>query len=150
LFNVVLLKKQGQVLPGTNVSDRQYEWTQNYRCPDVAVYLDSNRSVRCESHWVGGPDLAIEIVSPDDRSYEKLPFYESIETREVLLIDRHPWSLELFRLDIDKLVSVGVSNPETAQVLRSGVLPLTFRLLPASGRPQLEIAVVDGTAKWVF
>ena len=150
LCNVVLLKKEGNVLPGTNVSDRQYEWVQNYRCPDVAVYLNSNLAVQHENHWFGGPDLAVEIVSPDDRSYEKLPFYESIGTREVLLIDRYPWKLELFRLDIDRLVSVGVSQPDTGHALQSAVLPLTFRLLPASGRPQLEICLVGDSSKWLF
>jgi Uma2 family endonuclease len=150
LFNVVMLRGQGQVLPGTNVSDRQVDWIQNYRCPDVAVYLNSNSAQKCENHWVGGPDLAIEVLSPDDRSYEKLSFYESIGTRELLLVDRYPWKIELFRLEDNKLVSCGVSLPNGRQILHSLVLPITLQLLPASGRPQLEIRGVDDSTRWVF
>ena len=30
--------KGDQSLPGCNVSDRDKDWKQNYRCPDVALY----------------------------------------------------------------------------------------------------------------
>ncbi len=43
------------------------------------------------THWVGGPDLVIEILSPGDRARDKLEFYARIGTREVLIIDRNPW-----------------------------------------------------------
>jgi len=47
---------------------------------------------------VGGPDFAVEILNPGDRTPEKLPFYASVNVRELLVVDRDPWSLELFRL----------------------------------------------------
>ncbi|MEX2171666.1 MAG: Uma2 family endonuclease [Pirellulales bacterium] len=138
------------VLAGTNVSDRRQDWTHNYRCPDVAVYLYGNPAKNCGTHWLGGPDMAIEVVSPDDRSYDKIPFYESVGTRELLLIDRHPWQIELLRLDGDQLVSAGVSRPEDQHAIHSMVLPITFQLLPASGRPQLVVSVVGDDRRWII
>src|SRR4051812_29702937 len=65
----------GIVLQGCNVSDREVDWTRNYRVPDVAVFLKGNPAQDRETHWFGGPDFAIEIVSPFDRSRDKFDFY---------------------------------------------------------------------------
>jgi Uma2 family endonuclease len=127
------------VLPGTNVSDRDKGWQQNFRCPDVVVYLPQTRARNCHTHWVGGPDFAVEITSPDDQTRDKIPFYSKIGTRELLIIDRDPWSLELLRLSAKKLKSVGISTGKKAQPLRSRVLPLSFRLTSGSNRPVIEV-----------
>ena len=50
-------------LPGANVSDREVDWTKNYRAPDFLIYLAGNRAENRSSHWLGGPDLAVEVVS---------------------------------------------------------------------------------------
>src|SRR5437899_84927 len=60
--------QEGQVFGGCNVSDREAGWTKNYRCPDVAVFLAGNRAKDCGEFWCGGPDFAVEVVSPKDRS----------------------------------------------------------------------------------
>ena len=60
----------GQVRPGVNVSDRVENWQQNYRVPDVAVFLNDTKAVNHSSFWLGGPDLAIEVVSPGDQTRE--------------------------------------------------------------------------------
>ena len=80
------------------MSDREEGWKENYRIPDMVFYSESNPAKACVTHLCGGPDFALEVVSPGDRSREKLGFYASVGTREVLLLDRKPWSLELFRL----------------------------------------------------
>src|SRR5580704_4217279 len=74
----------GIAIAGVNVSDREEDWTKNYRCPDVAVILKGCAAKNCGTHWCGGPDFLIEIVSPDDRSRQKFDFYASIEVRELL------------------------------------------------------------------
>ena len=61
-----------RIFPGCNVSDRPKRWKKNYRCPDVAVFLPGNPAEDRETHWFGGPDFAVEILSPYDRSREKL------------------------------------------------------------------------------
>ena len=47
----------GDVRPGVNVSDRVEKWHENYRVPDVAVFLKSGAARNCEEFWYGGPDL---------------------------------------------------------------------------------------------
>ncbi len=44
-----------RVFAGCNVSDDPREWTKNYRCPDVAVYLHGNPAEDREAYWFGGP-----------------------------------------------------------------------------------------------
>jgi Uma2 family endonuclease len=141
----IVPRDQGIVLPGTNVSDREEGWTFNYRCPDVAVYLTGTRAKRCGTHWRGGPDFAIEIVSPDDMVRDKLPFYGKVAMRELLIVDRDPWSLELLRLSGRKLKSVGISSGKRGRFLLSEVLPLRFRLLGGKPRPTIEVVRSDGT-----
>ncbi|HEV3167104.1 MAG TPA: Uma2 family endonuclease [Isosphaeraceae bacterium] len=64
----------GEVRPGVNVSDRDVGWEQNYRVPDIAVFLKGGIACNRDTHWVGGPDFALEILSPGDRAHEKIPF----------------------------------------------------------------------------
>jgi Uma2 family endonuclease len=42
LRTVIQHRGLGQVRPGVNVSDRRRNWKENYRCPDVVVYLNEN------------------------------------------------------------------------------------------------------------
>jgi len=62
----------GRVRPGVNVSDRDGDWEQNYRGPDVVVFLEHTTAVNRGSYGLGGPDFAVEVVSKGDRSREKL------------------------------------------------------------------------------
>src|SRR4051794_30367769 len=78
------------VLGGSNITDRSEEWTTNYRVPDVAVFLPGNPAQDRGTHWLGGPDLAVEILSRGDRSRKKFAFYARIGVRELMLIDRRP------------------------------------------------------------
>jgi Uma2 family endonuclease len=138
----------GTVYPGVNVSDREVDWNHNYRCPDVAVVLPGCPAKNCETHWCGGPDFLVEIVSPDDRSRQKFDFYAAICVRELLIIDRAPWALELYRLEGEELRSVGRSTAESRLQLQSTVLPLNFRLVPGDARPVIEVTHSDGRQNW--
>ena len=73
----------GDVLPGVNISDRNEDWKKNFRVPDVSVFLKGNPAEDCDAFWFGGPDFAVEIVSPNDRTRKKIPFYEKVGTRAV-------------------------------------------------------------------
>lgn len=137
------------VRAGVNVSDRDEGWEHNYRCPDVVVFLAGTSAHNCGSHWVGGPDFAVEILSPGDRTPQKLPFYASVNVRELLVIDRDPWSLQLYRLANGKLSSVGVATVADGKTLSSEVLPLSFRLVVADQRPQVEVTHRETHQKWL-
>jgi Uma2 family endonuclease len=138
----------GRVFPGVNVSDRLDDWTQNYRCPDVAVYLNGNTAVDKGAFWLGGPDLAVEIISPDDRSREKLDFYARVGVRELLLVDRDPWSLELYQRRGADWALAGTSRPGEGEPVASSVVPLRFRLIPGDPRPSIEVSTADGAQSW--
>lgn len=138
-----------KVFAGTNVSDQPTRWKKNYRCPDVAVFFPGNPAEDRGTHWFGGPDFVVEILSPGDRSRKKFAFYAKIGVRELLLIDRDPWRLELYRLRDGALEPVGMSDVERPLELSSTVLPLNFRLLPGQPRPRIEMTRSgDGAVCW--
>jgi Uma2 family endonuclease len=147
-FRTVLGRRQAVVLAGTNVSDRERGWKSNYRCPDVAVYLASNPARNCRTHWCGGPDFGVEIVSEDDRSRDKLPFYAKVGTRELLIVDRDPWRLELFRLVGNELRSAGQATVAEGEALTSQVLPLSFQLVADSDRPSILVTHTADGRTW--
>jgi Uma2 family endonuclease len=138
----------GEVLPGINVSDRKEGWKKNFRVPDVTVFLNGNPAEDCDTHWFGGPDLVIEVISPNDRSRKKIPFYEKIGTREVLLIDRRPWRLTLYRLTEGKLEVVGESTLAAPNVLGSQVVPLSFQLIEALDHPAILLTHLRDGRQW--
>jgi Uma2 family endonuclease len=137
------------VYGGVNVSDRTDDWTKNYRCPDVAVVFPGGIAKDCDTHHLGGPDFVVEVVSPYDRSREKIVFYGRVGVRELLLVDRDPWALELYRLHDGQLELAGQSRPEQPDLLASQVLPLTFCLIDGDKRPRIEVNHSDGAQKWV-
>jgi Uma2 family endonuclease len=139
----------GEVRGGVNISDRVVDWRDNFRCPDVAVFLNGTTAQNYQTFWLGGPDFAVEIVSPGDSSRDKLDFYSAVGVRELLIIDRAPWKLELYRLTAGRLVEVGQSISTSADVLRSEVVPLSFRLIAGGPRPSIEVAHHDGVQRWV-
>jgi Uma2 family endonuclease len=144
LHAVIVDAALGKVRPSVNVSDRDQDWIENYRCPDVAVFLGGTKALNRGSHWLGGPDFAIEILSPGDRAREKLEFYASVGVRELLIIDRDPWGLELYRLDSNRLGLVGRIEVGAVVALRSEVVPLFWGILPGEERPSIVALHRDG------
>ncbi len=137
-----------QVLPGANVSDRDPGWKQNYRVPDLLVVLAGGRAKDHDTHWVGGPDFAVEISSPGQDPRDKCDFYGQVGTRELLVVDRDPWALELYRLQNGALVPVGRSEPDAPAVLSSAVLPLTFELRAGTPRPTILVTHAGTGQTW--
>ena len=139
-FTAVIDRKAGDLaLAGANVSDRDANWMSNYREPDVLVILHTNPAKRSVTHLVGGPDVAVEIASPSEDPRLKLDFYAKVNTRELLIVDRDPWALELYQLQGGVLVSVGTSDEANQLVVASGARPLTFQLRPGAPRPTIHI-----------
>ncbi len=128
ISTIIDWQSRGRTLAGANVSDSRDNWNHNYRIPDVLVFLNDSPAIDCGTHWFGGPDFAIEIVSPGDRTLEKLDFYAKVGTRELLVIDRHPWQLTLFRLGNRRLVPVACSGIQQSAVITSEVIPLRLQL----------------------
>ena len=60
-----------------------YARDENYRCPDVIVGRSAQRSER----GFEGAELVIEVLSPNDESRDKFPFFAKVGVREVWLIE---------------------------------------------------------------
>jgi Uma2 family endonuclease len=139
-----------RILPGCNVSDHPKRWKKNYRCPDVAVFLPGNPAEDRETHWYGGPDFAAEILSAYDRSRQKFGFYAKVGVRELLLVARRPWCLELYRRSAPDWNLVGESHPALdSPLLQSDVLGLGFRLIPGETRPAIEVVDTQTGTRWL-
>lgn len=134
---------------GTNVSDRQDDWRKNFRIPDVAVFLPGNPAENRGSHWFGGPDFAVEVMSRGDRSRQKFDFYAAVKVRELLFVDRRNWRLELHRFDGTAWRLIATSGIADAEALRSNVLNLSFRLVPGPKRPRIEVRSEDDRQTWL-
>ncbi len=140
----------GRVFPGVNLSDREEGWKENFREPDVAVFLGDTKAISYGTHWRGAADFLVEIISPGERTREKIPFYGSIGVVELLVIDREPWMLELYRQQNGKLSKVGQSTPAAPDVLVSQTVGLTFQLLPGETRPQIQVTHPATGRQWVI
>ncbi len=150
LVDTVELTRLGHVRPAINLTSDPDDWEHDYRIPDAVVFLHGSNATCHEVCWSGSPDFVIEIVSPWDKTRDKIPFYEQIGVRELLIVDRSPWQLELFRLRDGALVRVGTSTTEGSATVASQVLPLSFRLVEDKQRPKIEIRHAGDEKSWLI
>lgn len=140
----------GKVRPGVNLSDRNKGWKQNFREPDVAVFLNDTKAINRGTHWQGAADFLVEIISPGEHTREKIPFYEKIGVVELLIIDREPWSLEMYRNVDGRLTKIGESTLAAPETLEARTVDLTFQLLPGEAKPRIQVKHPAGSREWVF
>ena len=72
----------------------------DYRVPDISIARPEHLSAR----GLEAAELVIEVLSPNDESRDKLPFYAARGVREVWLVDPVARSVEMFALDRDRYV----------------------------------------------
>jgi Uma2 family endonuclease len=150
LLEVVRNRNLGTVRLRVNVASDPADWEHDYRIPDIVVFLEGSPAVCHDTFWSGPPDFIVEISSPNDKTREKLAFYAKVGTRELLLIDRDPWRLELYRLKGKSLALVASTAPGDAIAVSSEVLPMTFKLLTGSPRPTIEVIATDLERTWII
>ena len=116
----------------------------------MSLFPAGNPAQDRRTHYRGGPDFALEIVSPGDRSRDKLGFYASVGTRAVLILDRDPWQLELhqFRRGRMRLRATGAVVGD-GQSLSSSPVPMTFELVRGRPRPNVKITDTETGQEWV-
>jgi Uma2 family endonuclease len=54
----------------------------DFRVPDLGVHRDPQLAV-----WVPTAAIAVEVLSPDDDTWKKLPFYAQHDVDELLIVD---------------------------------------------------------------
>lgn len=124
------LYETGVFRPGS--SDR------DYRVPDLVFARPEQVVARGVE---GACELVIELVSPGDETYDKLPFYAEVGVREVLVIDPRARTVELFALRGGKLHAV---MPLEGGGVRSDVLQVTFTAIPG---PKLSLTWTGGASE---
>lgn len=87
----------------------------DHRVPDQLFCRPEHLSDR----GAEGADLVVEVRSPDDDTYRKMPFYAALGVREVLVLHPAPRRAELYRLVEDRLLPV---QADAAGELASDVL----------------------------
>ncbi len=82
----------------------------DFRVPDRGLHRAEDRS-----DWQHTAALVVEIVSPGDESWEKLPFYAEHDVDEVLIVDPEKRSVDW----------LGLSEGDYRPVERSGLIDLS-------------------------
>ena len=123
---------RGTLISGINVFRR----SDDYRIPDL-TFVATGREQLFQKDGVrdGGPDAVIEIRSPYDETYDKLPFYAAIDTREVIVIDRDTKRTEIYRLAGSQYVAL---QPDDDGWLRSETMAVRLRAVE-DNPPRLRV-----------
>ena len=149
LTEAVARPRLARVRAGVNLSDRGDDWEHDYRAPDVAVFLRDGKAENLETHWRGAADFLVEVTSPGDQTYDKIAFYERLGVRELLIINRQSWTLELYRLEDGTLRLVGQSRLKTPYAIVSRMVPLSFQLVPGESRPRIQVTHAESGRTWL-
>jgi Uma2 family endonuclease len=81
----------------------------DFRVPDGGLHRPGAKGV-----WLHTAALVVEIVSPDDESWQKLPFFAAHEVDEVLILDPQKRTVDWLGLD----------DGEYQPIERSGLIDL--------------------------
>ena len=110
----------------------------NYRQPDIAVVSPVDLIERGIN---GHAELVVEIRSPNDESYEKLPFYEMCKIPECWIIDPITRTFEVYVLRRGKYV---VAKADAGGVVYAPRFALRLSIVDG---PKLHIAWAEGSAE---
>jgi Uma2 family endonuclease len=149
LDQIVTDAGRGEVVPGVNVSDRVDQWQQNYRVPDVAAFFTDTQAINHGSFWHGGPDFVIEVVSPDDRTRDKIDFYGKVATRELLLVDVSVARMELYRRNDHRLQLAEVAEIDAESVVASTMIGFQAMWTQEGGRPRMHARELNSEREWL-
>lgn len=112
--------------------------TPNYRVPDISVLTPD----RVLPDGTEGPvELAIEILSPQDESREKIPFYAARGVQELWLVDPRTRAHEVYVLRGETYF---ISLPDRSGKTRAPRLELELSLVDG---PRLRIAWDGGAVE---
>lgn len=117
-------------------------WPEDYRIPDLVLLTPAQFSIDHDEYFEGPPAAVVEIRSPGDESYEKLPFYARLGVPEVWIIDRDSKVPQLFALaegeyrELEKSPQGWLESRITGVLLReeNGKLAVQLKSSPANDR----------------
>jgi Uma2 family endonuclease len=92
-LNTVAERRSLLAILNTGLYDPKTRGHASYRGPDISII---DRSALSDRGIEGVAHLVVEIISPDDESRDKLPFYARVGVREVWLLDPSKKTIEVF------------------------------------------------------
>lgn len=117
----------------------------NYRIPDLVLLTPDRFHIDHNEYFEGAPNVVVEIHSPDDEAYEKLPFYASLGIPEVWIIHRDSKVPEIHALGDDGYEVAAASADGWIRSAETGV-----ELRPdENGRLSLRLAGDESTRQQV-
>ena len=108
-------------------------WPDDYRVPDLVLLTPDRFSIDHNEYFEGAPAVVVEVRSPDDESYEKLPFYAKIGVPDVWIIDRDTREPEVYVLAAGDYVR---QTPDAQHWVASPLCGIQMR---AAAEDRLEI-----------
>lgn len=99
-------------------------WPRNYRIPDLVLLLPQRFAIDRNEYFEGAPDIVVEIHSPDDETYEKLPFYAKLGVPEVWVFHRDTKKPEVH---LRRRGRYQLQRPDADGWLRSPVIGLEMK-----------------------
>jgi Uma2 family endonuclease len=118
-------------------------WTLNYRIPDLVLLPKDRFHIDKVEYMVGAPLVVIEVHSPKDETYEKLPFYAGLSVPEVWVFERDTRAPEVRTL-VDDKYQLLAADPDGW--LRSPAAGVEFRQT-RPGKVWVRIAGDDATSE---
>ena len=109
-----------------------------YRIPDVMVLRFPHKK---ESVVTEIPLIVVEILSPNDESRDKLPFYAKHQVAEVWIADPHTRDIEVYVLRDGKYF---IALPNRAGIIEAPRLGLELQVVAG---PKLRITWAGGHAE---
>ena len=115
-------------------------WDENYRIPDLVLLTPDRFSIDRNTHFEGAPLVVVEIHSPGDEAYDKLPFYVDLGVPKTWIIHRDTKRPENYVL---RSGSYTLMSPAADGWVRSTVTPIELR---ATDEQKLAIRLTDAPA----
>ncbi len=116
---------------------------QNYRNPDLVVYDPAQLDLQWATRGIA---LAVDVRSPHDASYEKLPFFAARGIPEVLIVHPRQRTVELFLLQPNATYRADEPDPHDGSIALRFV-PVGFTTIPPllpNGSPVLRATTPTG------
>ena len=120
-------------------------WPNDYRIPDLVLLTPDRFSIDRNVYFEGGPDVVVEIRSPDDETYEKFAFYGKLNVLEIWVIERDTLRPELYSCRAGKYDKVA---PDSAGRLQSAVTGVRLSR-SETGKLVMELAASDESRREV-
>ncbi|OWK40911.1 Uma2 family endonuclease [Fimbriiglobus ruber] len=114
------------VIPEVNLTPSdEPDWTANYRVPDLLLLTPDRFGIMRASYCAGAPLVVVEIRSPGDETYDKLPFYAALGVPEVWVFDRDTKAPEIRALVSGPAYHLAAAGPDGW--VRSPATGIAFR-----------------------